>query len=100
MGTLFSYSSRALCVERMASDDLNESLSEVEAVMRLLEEKERDLELAARIGQTLLADNRKLKVKLGTHAHAATYIYADTHTHRQTDALTHAHVHAHTGPFI
>ena len=53
---------RALCVERMASDDLNESLGEVEAVMRLLEEKERDLELAARIGQTLLADNRKLKV--------------------------------------
>ena len=53
---------RALCVERMASDDLNESLSEVEAVMRLLEEKERDLELAARIGQTLLAENRKLKV--------------------------------------
>ena len=47
----------------MASDDLNESLSEVEAVMRLLEEKERDLELAARIGQTLLADNRKLKVR-------------------------------------
>ena len=54
--------SRALCVERMNNDDLNESLSEVEAVMRLLEEKERDLELAARIGQTLLADNRKLKV--------------------------------------
>ena len=46
----------------MNNEDLNESLSEVEAVMRLLEEKERDLELAARIGQTLLADNRKLKV--------------------------------------
>ena len=49
----------------MNNDDLNESLSEVEAVMRLLEEKERDLELAARIGQTLLADNRKLKVCVG-----------------------------------
>lgn len=36
---------------------------DIEVVTHLLEEKERDLELAARIGQTLLQKNRELTLR-------------------------------------
>ena len=77
----------------MASDDLNESLSEVEAVMRLLEEKERDLELAARIGQTLLADNRKLKVKRSHVRIRPTRIRTDRQTGARARTRTRTRTH-------
>lgn len=41
--------------------NLNNNQEDVEALCRLVEEKERDLELAARIGQNLLNDNRTLR---------------------------------------
>ena len=39
---------------------MTKTYNDIEAVNRLLEEKERDLELAARIGQTLLTKNQEL----------------------------------------
>ncbi len=39
---------------------MTKTYNDIEAVTRLLEEKERDLELAARIGQTLLEKNKQL----------------------------------------
>ena len=39
---------------------MTKTYNDIEAVTRLLEEKERDLELAARIGQTLLEKNKEL----------------------------------------
>ncbi|KAK7502479.1 hypothetical protein BaRGS_00006432 [Batillaria attramentaria] len=39
---------------------MTKTYNDIEAVTRLLEEKERDLELAARIGQTLLSKNKEL----------------------------------------
>ncbi|XP_032806948.1 trafficking kinesin-binding protein 1-like isoform X2 [Petromyzon marinus] len=46
-----------LCAERVGQ--MTKTYSDIDAVTRLLEEKERDLELAARIGQSLL---KKIKV--------------------------------------
>ena len=39
---------------------MSQTYYDVDALESLLEERERDLELAARIGQTLLAKNREL----------------------------------------
>ncbi|KAL5005743.1 hypothetical protein ScPMuIL_016901 [Solemya velum] len=50
-----------ICSERLTQ--MTKTYNDVEAISRLLEEKERDLELAARIGQTLLERNNDLKQK-------------------------------------
>ncbi|RWS30115.1 Trafficking kinesin-binding protein 1-like protein, partial [Leptotrombidium deliense] len=42
---------------------MTKTYNDIEAVTKLLEEKERDLELAARIGQSLLEQNNDLKVR-------------------------------------
>ncbi|OCT74247.1 trafficking kinesin-binding protein 1 isoform X2 [Xenopus laevis] len=47
-----------LCAERVGQ--MTKTYSDIDAVTRLLEEKERDLELAARIGQSLLKKNKAL----------------------------------------
>uniref|UniRef100_A0A6I8QP72 Huntingtin-associated protein 1 n=1 Tax=Xenopus tropicalis TaxID=8364 RepID=A0A6I8QP72_XENTR len=47
-----------LCSERVGR--ITKTYRDIEAVTSLLEEKERDLELAARIGQSLLKQNREL----------------------------------------
>ncbi|MBN3318293.1 TRAK1 protein, partial [Atractosteus spatula] len=47
-----------LCSERVGQ--VTKTYHDIEAVTQLLEEKERDLELAARIGQSLLKQNRSL----------------------------------------
>ncbi|XP_062869015.1 trafficking kinesin-binding protein 1 [Trichomycterus rosablanca] len=48
-----------LCSERVGQ--VTKTYHDIEAVTHLLEEKERDLELAARIGQSLLKQNKTLK---------------------------------------
>ncbi|CAH1789722.1 unnamed protein product, partial [Owenia fusiformis] len=50
-----------LCADRMSQ--MTKAFHDIEAVTRLLEEKERDLELAARIGQNLLAENKSFTIK-------------------------------------
>ncbi|XP_045386894.1 trafficking kinesin-binding protein 1 isoform X4 [Lemur catta] len=47
-----------LCAERVGQ--MTKTYNDTDAVTRLLEEKERDLELAARIGQSLLKKNKTL----------------------------------------
>ncbi|KAM8795332.1 huntingtin-associated protein 1 [Eudromia elegans] len=47
-----------LCAERVSR--ITKTYHDIDAVTNLLEEKERDLELAARIGQSLLKQNRSL----------------------------------------
>ncbi|XP_028673753.1 trafficking kinesin-binding protein 1 isoform X4 [Erpetoichthys calabaricus] len=47
-----------LCAERVGQ--MTKTYNDIDAVTRLLEEKERDLELAARIGQSLLKKNKIL----------------------------------------
>ncbi|XP_068775457.1 huntingtin-associated protein 1 isoform X2 [Struthio camelus] len=47
-----------LCAERVGR--ITKTYHDIDAVTNLLEEKERDLELAARIGQSLLKQNRSL----------------------------------------
>uniref|UniRef100_A0A8C6YTM2 HAP1 N-terminal domain-containing protein n=1 Tax=Nothoprocta perdicaria TaxID=30464 RepID=A0A8C6YTM2_NOTPE len=47
-----------LCAERVSR--VTKTYHDIDAVTNLLEEKERDLELAARIGQSLLKQNRSL----------------------------------------
>ncbi|XP_026874156.2 trafficking kinesin-binding protein 1 isoform X3 [Electrophorus electricus] len=49
---------RVLCSERVGQ--VTKTYHDIEAVTNLLEEKERDLELAARIGQSLLRQNKAL----------------------------------------
>ncbi|XP_040044243.2 trafficking kinesin-binding protein 1 isoform X1 [Gasterosteus aculeatus] len=49
---------KVLCADRVGQ--MTKTYSDIDAVTRLLEEKERDLELAARIGQSLLKKNRSL----------------------------------------
>lgn len=51
-----------LCGERVSQ--MTKTYNDVEAVTRLLEEKEKDLELAARIGQGLLTRNKALEERL------------------------------------
>ncbi|XP_051871403.1 trafficking kinesin-binding protein 1 isoform X2 [Pristis pectinata] len=50
-----------LCAERVGQ--MTKTYNDIDAVTRLLEEKERDLELAARIGQSLLKKNKTLTEK-------------------------------------
>lgn len=50
-----------LCAERVTQ--MTKAYNDIEAVTSLLEEKERDLELAARIGQSLLERNKELEEK-------------------------------------
>ncbi|KAF7664685.1 hypothetical protein LDENG_00168480 [Lucifuga dentata] len=47
-----------LCADRVGQ--MTKTYNDIDAVTRLLEEKERDMELAARIGQSLLKKNRTL----------------------------------------
>ncbi|XP_017329582.1 trafficking kinesin-binding protein 1 isoform X3 [Ictalurus punctatus] len=47
-----------MCAERVGQ--MTKTYNDIDAVTRLLEEKERDLELAARIGQSLLKKNKTL----------------------------------------
>uniref|UniRef100_A0A8D3DIQ2 Trafficking kinesin-binding protein 1-like n=1 Tax=Scophthalmus maximus TaxID=52904 RepID=A0A8D3DIQ2_SCOMX len=49
---------KVLCADRVGQ--MTKTYHDIDAVTRLLEEKERDLELAARIGQSLLKKNRTL----------------------------------------
>ncbi|GAB5576930.1 trafficking kinesin-binding protein 1 isoform X2 [Prionailurus iriomotensis] len=49
---------QVLCAERVGQ--MTKTYNDIDAVTRLLEEKERDLELAARIGQSLLKKNKTL----------------------------------------
>ncbi|XP_032812948.1 trafficking kinesin-binding protein 1-like isoform X2 [Petromyzon marinus] len=50
------------CSERVGQ--MTRTYSDIDAVTHLLEEKERDLELAARIGQTLLEKNKSLSERV------------------------------------
>ncbi|XP_014232569.1 trafficking kinesin-binding protein milt isoform X2 [Trichogramma pretiosum] len=50
---------KVLCSERMSQ--MTKTYNDIEAVTRLLEEKEKDLELTARIGKELLSHNQKLE---------------------------------------
>ncbi|PIO37469.1 hypothetical protein AB205_0002280 [Aquarana catesbeiana] len=50
-----------LCSERVGR--ITKTYRDIDAVTSLLEEKERDLELAARIGQSLLKQNRELTAR-------------------------------------
>ncbi|KAG7268076.1 hypothetical protein CRUP_011974 [Coryphaenoides rupestris] len=52
-----------LCADRVGQ--MTKTYSDIDAVTRLLEEKERDLELAARIGQSLLKKNKTLSDRNG-----------------------------------
>ncbi|KAK6326996.1 hypothetical protein J4Q44_G00026410 [Coregonus suidteri] len=52
-----------LCAERVGQ--MTKTYNDIDAVTRLLEEKERDLELAARIGQSLLKKNKTLSERNG-----------------------------------
>ncbi|XP_077063881.1 trafficking kinesin-binding protein 1 isoform X2 [Siphateles boraxobius] len=49
---------QVLCADRVGQ--MTKTYNDIDAVTRLLEEKERDLELAARIGQSLLKKNKTL----------------------------------------
>uniref|UniRef100_A0A3B3YFC1 Trafficking protein, kinesin binding 1a n=1 Tax=Poecilia mexicana TaxID=48701 RepID=A0A3B3YFC1_9TELE len=55
--TLFCVST-VMCADRVGQ--MTKTYNDIDAVTRLLEEKERDLELAAKIGQSLLKKNRTL----------------------------------------
>ncbi|XP_012143514.2 trafficking kinesin-binding protein milt isoform X1 [Megachile rotundata] len=50
---------RVLCSSRVSQ--MTKTYNDIEAVTRLLEEKEKDLELTARIGKELLSHNQKLE---------------------------------------
>ncbi|XP_012236484.1 trafficking kinesin-binding protein milt isoform X1 [Bombus impatiens] len=50
---------RVLCSNRVSQ--MTKTYNDIEAVTRLLEEKEKDLELTARIGKELLSHNQKLE---------------------------------------
>ncbi|KAK6626067.1 hypothetical protein RUM43_006371 [Polyplax serrata] len=53
---------RVLCSERVSQ--MSKTYNDIEAVTRLLEEKEKDLELTARIGKELLTHNNKLETNV------------------------------------
>ncbi|XP_006824140.1 trafficking kinesin-binding protein 1-like [Saccoglossus kowalevskii] len=61
LNTLTCQVERALCAERVSQ--MTKTYNDIDAVTRLLEEKEKDLELAAKIGQTLLQQNKNLELK-------------------------------------
>ncbi|XP_033101592.1 trafficking kinesin-binding protein 1-like isoform X2 [Anneissia japonica] len=62
----------SLCSERMVQ--MKKTYNDVDAVTKLLDEKEKDLELAAKIGQTLLLQNKSLEDKLNTSDERLTVI--------------------------
>ncbi|KAK0160767.1 hypothetical protein PV328_008138 [Microctonus aethiopoides] len=53
---------RVLCSNRVSQ--MTKTYNDIEAVTRLLEEKEKDLELTARIGKELLTHNQKLETNV------------------------------------
>nr|CAD7198402.1 unnamed protein product [Timema douglasi] len=53
---------QVLCSNRVSQ--MTKTYNDIEAVTRLLEEKEKDLELTARIGKELLAHNQKLETNV------------------------------------
>ncbi|XP_023288262.1 trafficking kinesin-binding protein milt isoform X1 [Orussus abietinus] len=53
---------RVLCSNRVSQ--MTKTYNDIEAVTRLLEEKEKDLELTARIGKELLSHNQKLETNV------------------------------------
>ncbi|XP_044585122.1 trafficking kinesin-binding protein milt isoform X1 [Cotesia glomerata] len=53
---------RVLCSNRVSQ--MTKTYNDIEAVTRLLEEKEKDLELTARIGKELLTHNQKLETNI------------------------------------
>ncbi|XP_049862160.1 trafficking kinesin-binding protein milt isoform X4 [Schistocerca gregaria] len=53
-----------LCSNRVSQ--MTKTYNDIEAVTRLLEEKEKDLELTARIGKELLAHNQKLETNVAS----------------------------------
>lgn len=53
------FSQTVLCSNRLSQ--MTRTYDDIEAVTRLLEEKEKDLELTAHIGKDLLAENTRLK---------------------------------------
>lgn len=55
----FSTFCAVLCSNRLSQ--MTRTYDDIEAVTRLLEEKEKDLELTAHIGKDLLAENTRLK---------------------------------------
>ncbi|XP_076233918.1 trafficking kinesin-binding protein milt isoform X2 [Calliopsis andreniformis] len=55
---------RVLCSNRVSQ--MTKTYNDIEAVTRLLEEKEKDLELTARIGKELLSHNQKLEASVTT----------------------------------
>ncbi|XP_056457435.1 trafficking kinesin-binding protein 1 isoform X7 [Gadus chalcogrammus] len=59
----YEESTDVLCADRVGQ--MTKTYSDIDAVTRLLEEKERDLELAARIGQSLLKKNKTLSDRNG-----------------------------------
>ncbi|MEQ2235709.1 hypothetical protein ILYODFUR_005076 [Ilyodon furcidens] len=57
-GWYYKEDKEVLCADRVGQ--MTKTYNDIDAVTRLLEEKERDLELAAKIGQSLLKKNRTL----------------------------------------
>ncbi|XP_044002306.1 trafficking kinesin-binding protein milt isoform X1 [Aphidius gifuensis] len=55
---------RVLCSNRVSQ--MTKTYNDIEAVTRLLEEKEKDLELTARIGKELLTHNQKLETSINS----------------------------------
>ncbi|XP_075220737.1 trafficking kinesin-binding protein milt isoform X2 [Lycorma delicatula] len=55
---------RVLCSNRVSQ--MTKTYNDIEAVTRLLEEKEKDIELTARIGKELLVHNQKLEGNVST----------------------------------
>ncbi|CAH2074176.1 unnamed protein product, partial [Iphiclides podalirius] len=55
---------RVLCSNRVSQ--MTKTYNDIEAVTRLLEEKEKDLELTARIGKELLAANGRLEARVSS----------------------------------
>ncbi|XP_014255275.1 trafficking kinesin-binding protein milt isoform X2 [Cimex lectularius] len=53
---------KVVCSDRISQ--MSRTYNDIEAVTRLLEEKEKDIELTARLGQELLAQNSKLEAKI------------------------------------
>lgn len=75
---------------------MTKTYNDIDAVTRLLEEKERDLELAARIGQSLLKKNRTLTEQ---NDYLEVQVGHITEEVRETLGHRRAHVHLHTHAF-
>ncbi|KAK2150164.1 hypothetical protein LSH36_420g02032 [Paralvinella palmiformis] len=84
-----------LCAERVTQ--MTKAYNDIEAVTSLLEEKERDLELAARIGQSLLERNKELEEKNSEYelqlAEASDKVKQLRHEVSQKEALLQMYLH-------